>query len=134
MKTHLLTSLLLCSALSALAQTTLNGQIRDGTGKPLPFVTVALLNARDSSVAKGTASDQQGTYAFENVRAGSYIVRATAVGYQKLHSTVLDVAIGPTSVPVLALSEISGKLAEVQVTAKKPFVEQPAGLSADADR
>ena len=107
-----------------LAQGTLNGTIHDGTGKPLPFASVALLNARDSSVAKGTASDQQGAYAFENVRAGRYIVRATAVGYQKVHSTLLDVTARPADIPTLALSEVMGKLAEVQVMAKKPFVEQ----------
>jgi hypothetical protein len=108
----------------ASGQTTLTGAIRDGAGKPLPYVSVALLNARDSSTAKGTASDQQGAYAFENVRIGRYIVRATAVGYQKMHSIILDVSNTPTDVPTLALSEITGKLAEVQVTAKKPFVEQ----------
>ena len=106
------------------AQTTLNGAVRDGTGKPLPFANVALLNAHDSSVAKGTASDQQGLYAFENVRAGRYVVRATAVGYQKVHSTLLDVTAKPTDVPALTLAEVTGKLNEVQVTAKKPFIEQ----------
>ena len=126
-----LTSLL---SIQTFGQTTLNGSIRDGTGKPLPFATVALLNAPpglarpglapDSTVAKSTASDQQGLYTFENVRVGSYIVRATAVGYQKTHSTVLDVANSPVAVPALTLPEATGKLAEVQVTAKKPFVEQ----------
>lgn len=105
-------------------QTTLSGAIRDGTGKPLPFATVALLNARDSSVIKGTASDKQGAYVFDYVRAGQYVVRASAVGYQKGHSAVLDVTTSPTNVPTLALTEVTGKLAEVQVTAKKPFVEQ----------
>ncbi|GAB3317119.1 outer membrane beta-barrel family protein [Larkinella ripae] len=111
-------------SLLAQAQPVLTGSVRDEGGKPLPFVGVALLNARDSSVAKGTASDQQGTYAFENVRPGQYVVRATAVGYQKVHSTVLDVTTRPTDVPTLTLLESTGKLAEVQVTAKKPFVEQ----------
>ena len=108
----------------ALAQTTLTGQIRDGAGKPLPFITVALLNARDSSVAKGTASDQQGLYAFDKVRAGQYIVRATAVGYQKRHSPAFEVANSPVDMAALALAEVTGKLSEVQVIAKKPFVEQ----------
>ncbi|KAA9347182.1 outer membrane beta-barrel protein [Larkinella humicola] len=114
----------LLAATESHSQTTLNGMIRDGTDKPLPFASVALLNAVDSSLAKGTASDQQGLYTFENVRTGRYVVRATAVGYQKTHSTVVDVTTGVTTVPPLALSEVSSKLAEVQVTAKKPFVEQ----------
>lgn len=106
------------------AQTTLSGAVRDGAGKPLPFASVALLNARDSSLTKGTASDGQGAYTFENVRAGQYLVRATAVGYQKTHSTILDVTTSPINAPTLALPDATGKLAEVQVTAKKPFVEQ----------
>ncbi len=125
MKTKLFLLLILSTSFTVVfAQTTLNGAIRDGTGKPLPFASVSLLNARDSSVAKGTTSDQQGTYAFENVRAGHYIVRATAVGHQKGHSTLLDVTARPADVPTLTLAELTGKLAEVQVTAKKPFVEQ----------
>ncbi|GAB3642827.1 outer membrane beta-barrel protein [Spirosoma arcticum] len=125
MKTILSLSLsLITSFTQSLAQTTLTGTIRDGTGKPLPFATVALLNARDSSVAKGTASDQQGLYTFEKVRTGQYLVRTTAVGYQKLHSPTFDVMNNPVNIAALAMSEVAGKLSEVQVTAKKPFVEQ----------
>ena len=108
----------------ALAQTTLTGTVHDGGGKPLPFASVALLNTRDSSVAKGTASDQQGEYVFEKVRAGQYMVRATAMGYQKIHSTAFEVTNNPVALPTLELSERTSNLSEVQVTAKKPFVEQ----------
>ena len=125
MKTTLFFLLSITTCLpQALAQTTLNGTIRDESGKPLPFATVALLNARDSSVAKGTASDQQGLYAFDKVRAGQYIVRATAVGHQKRHSPAFEVTNSPVDVAALALTEVTGKLSEVRVIAKKPFVEQ----------
>lgn len=95
----------------------------------MPFAGVALLNVRDSTeasdrLAKGTTSDQQGAYVFDNVRAGRYIVRASAIGHQKTHSAVLDVANTPITVAALVLTETTEKLAEVQVTAKKPFVEQ----------
>ncbi|GAB3942161.1 outer membrane beta-barrel family protein [Spirosoma harenae] len=124
MKVISLVLLLPISSQLAQAQTTLNGTVHDGAGRPIPFATVALLNARDSSLAKGSASDQQGLYSFTNVRAGHYIVRATAVGYQKRHSNVVEVTNRPTDVAPLMLPEITGKLAEVQVLAKKPFVEQ----------
>ncbi len=106
------------------AQTKLSGTILDGKGKPLPFVSVALLNTRDSTIAKGTASDQAGQYAFDNVRTGKYLVRATAVGYQKVLSTAVDVTGAAANVPALTLTETTGQLNTVQVTAKKPFVEQ----------
>ena len=124
MKPLVILLILFTPFLSARAQTTFTGFIRDRIGKPLPFASVALLNATDSSVAKGMASDLQGAYTFENVREGQYIVRATAVGYQKGHSLRVVVARVPVEGPDLALTEIVGNLAEVQVTAKKPFVEQ----------
>ena len=126
MKTTIYTLLgsLLFLTLNAKAQTTLSGHIHDGTGKPVPFVTVALLNARDSSVAKGTASDQAGLFVFDNIRAGQYRVRASAVGYKKSYSADFDLTTNPLILPALTLTETVGKLAEVQVTAKKPFVEQ----------
>lgn len=134
MKTILFTLILSTPFICIRAQTTLNGTVHDATGKPIPFASVVLLNARDSTntsggrpsdrLAKGTASDQKGLYVFENVQPGRYVVRATAVGYQKVHSPVLDVTTNPINVPTLALAEVTGNLAEVQVTAKKPFVEQ----------
>ena len=110
--------------LTATAQITLIGTVHDNVGKPLPFATVALLNARDSAVSKGTASNQQGQYAFERVRAGQYLVRASAVGYQTIQSAVILADSEPISVPTLTLPELTGQLSAVQVTAKKPFVEQ----------
>ncbi len=124
MKTFLLLIGLTAFLCQAQAQTTLSGSIIDGTGKPMPFASVALLNARDSSVAQSTASDQQGAYVFAKVRAGQYVIRATTVGYQKVHSPAFDVANEPANVPALRLWEMAGQLNTVQITAKKPFVEQ----------
>ncbi|WP_229368002.1 outer membrane beta-barrel family protein [Telluribacter humicola] len=105
--------------------TTLSGNVQDASGKPLPFATVALFVESDTTrLAKTTATDAEGLFAFENVRAGYYIVRATAVGFQKLYSAPVEVGAGPTRLPTLILPELIGELAEVQVTAKKPFVEQ----------
>ena len=125
MKTTLTLALLVATTCLPLrAQTRLSGAIRNGADKPLPFATVTLLTHLDSVLVKGTASDEQGLYAFENVRAGRYVVRATAVGYQKTVSAVVEVAANPVAMPALTLPESTGKLAEVQVKAKKPFVEQ----------
>ncbi|NIJ54423.1 outer membrane beta-barrel family protein [Dyadobacter arcticus] len=112
------------SPFQAISQTTLSGTIRDASEKPVPFVNVALLTDGDSSISKGTASDQQGFYTFDNVRAGRYLVRATAVGYQKVHSAVIDVSGQPVTMPLLTLNELTGQLGQVEVRAKKPFVEQ----------
>lgn len=61
---------------------------------------------------------------FENVRAGQYVVRASAVGYQKTHLASIDLTNSPANLPLLTLTETTGKLTEVQMVAKKSFVEQ----------
>ncbi|MDB5131363.1 MAG: TonB-dependent receptor, partial [Mucilaginibacter sp.] len=80
--------LLLISAATLFAQTvnspaTVSGALLNEQGKPLDYATVSLLKAQDSSMVKGTLSSQSGTYAFEHIKPGSYIIKATVVGYEK---------------------------------------------------
>lgn len=99
---------------------TLKGNVQNPQGGGLPFVSVGLLN-RDSSVVKATATDAQGQFVFEKIKAGSYLLTATAIGYQKGYSAVFE---ANGSVSVLVLQETSTQLKEVQVVTKRPFVEQ----------
>ena len=120
---------LLGFCLTAHAQPTVSGQIRDGTGQPLPFASVALLAATDTATAmpkpiKGTATDAQGQFLLESVRAGQYVVAASAVGYGRVRSAPFVVTTAPVNVPTMTLTEATGQLNTVQVVAKKPFVEQ----------
>ncbi|MEZ4905057.1 MAG: carboxypeptidase-like regulatory domain-containing protein [Spirosomataceae bacterium] len=71
--------LLLCSF--AFAQSSIKGKItgevQETTSKPLPFATVLLLHAKDSTLAKGAISSETGHYEFENIATGQYLVSAT---------------------------------------------------------
>jgi len=105
--------------------TTLSGAVQETGGKPLPFATVALFTQTDTTrPAKATATDADGRYAFGSVRTGLYVVRATAVGFQKGQSALVSVATLPVELLALTLSEATGQLNAVQVVAKKPFIEQ----------
>src|SRR5471030_641557 len=61
----------------------ISGSLLDEQGKPMDYATVSLLKAQDSTVVKGTLSNETGAYTFDHVNAGSYIIKATVVGYQK---------------------------------------------------
>jgi hypothetical protein len=121
-------------ATAAVAQTTLpgtsvrgtsvRGTILDASGKSLPFASIALLNARDSSLAKGGLSNASGVYELSDVRTGWYQVTASMVGYKSAKSPAFEVAEGSAKAPVLTLSEAARTLNEVTVATKKPFVEQ----------
>lgn len=129
---HIMTFLFaLFSLSSALAQqpaqyTKISGSVTDTTGKPLEFATVMLLKAQDSTLVRGAISDAAGHYELESRATGQHLVAAQQVGYGKTYSAPFAVIAGqPTlTVPVLSLLEEARKLNEVQVTAKKPFIEQ----------
>ncbi|MEZ0539283.1 outer membrane beta-barrel protein [Fibrella arboris] len=106
--------------------TTVRGSVSDAAGKALPFASIALLNARDSTLAKGGVTSEAGTYELTGIRPGRYVVMASSIGYKPAKSAVFEVAATPVDVLVLPLSESAKTLNEVAVVTKKPFVEQEA--------
>ncbi len=115
---------------ASLAQTTfsgkVHGRVQDGASKPLEFVTLMLLKAKDSTLAKGAVTDAAGGYAFEGIGEGRYLVAATQMGYTKTYSEPFSLDAGHPSValPVLIMHEETQLLKEVTVVTKKPFIEQ----------
>lgn len=119
--------LLLTASLSAQnpGRGKVSGEIKETGGKPLPFATLLLLKAKDSTLVKGAITSETGYYEVENVVEGRYLIAANMVGFQKTYSTSFDVAAGGNvQVPVLQVKENTQTLQEVKVIAKKPFVEQ----------
>ncbi len=108
------------------AQTKISGLLIDGTGKPLDFGTVSLLKATDSTVVKGTLSNESGHYTFDLIKPGSYFVKATNIGYQNAYSTVFKIDSVSTdyTIPDLKLNQQSSTLKTVNITATKPLIER----------
>lgn len=101
-----------------------SGALVDEKGKPMDYATVSLLNARDSSVVKGALSNEAGAYAFDHINNGSYIVKATVVGYEKVTSKVFTVNdASAVTVPDLKMQPASHTLNTVTVTSTKPLIE-----------
>ncbi|MGH7238710.1 MAG: carboxypeptidase-like regulatory domain-containing protein, partial [Candidatus Saccharimonadales bacterium] len=72
----------------------------DGKRGPIPFATVTLLKASDSSLVKGAVADGEGHYSFSVERAGQYRVSASALGMVRTWSTPFDVRIPGQGVAV----------------------------------
>ena len=124
-----LTMSVLASALTSIAQTApgVGGAITQAGNNPAAFATVTLLKAKDSSLVKGAIADINGKYAFEQVKQGKYLVAAVSIGMTKAYSKVFDVAGSNVRVPALSLEAASKTLKGIDVTARRPFVEQKAG-------
>lgn len=76
---------LLCLPFSLIAQSTatLKGTILGPNDQPLSGANVYLVES-----SQGSAADSDGRYAIKNIKPGTYTVRVTFVGYQRLRETI----------------------------------------------
>jgi len=109
-----------------LSQTAVSGTVLDETNQPLSFAGIMLLNPADSLLVKGDVSSDNGTFRFEGVPAGDYLIGISMIGYTDFFSAPFQLAKGTPNhqVGTLHMTTNSLQLAEVQVVARKPLFEQ----------
>ncbi len=108
------------------ANAQLHGRIVGEDKKPIEYAIVTLLKAEDSSLVKGSITDEGGSFSFENITPGNFLVAATFTGYAKVMQ-------GPFTVSAdqnLAVPDIfmlpSKEEKEVTITAAQPlFTQKP---------
>jgi iron complex outermembrane recepter protein len=104
------------------------GQVKGAGDKAAEAVgaTVSLLRAKDSSVLKLSATKKDGTFAFEPVAPGKYLISATAVGHRKAFSAPFEITTEKSAVQLspIQLTPAPKSMMGVTVTAQRPLIEQ----------
>jgi outer membrane receptor protein involved in Fe transport len=136
-----LAPLLFSSALFAQFDTAeVLGTVKDASGAVVPHASVTLLS-QGTGISAKTATGDDGSYDFFNVKVGKYTVTVEATGFQKVTTTDVDVTVGARQRVDLALQpgnvsqsvEVSGAAAQIetdnsqksQVIATQAIVELP---------
>lgn len=124
----MLTALLtLSSAAFSQNLSKVNGRVTDDTQKPVQGVTVSLYKAQDTLLVKAVLTGNDGSFVFEAVKDGDYLVGVSSVGYKKTVSDVLHIRDGAEiKVPTLVMQTESKNMKELVITGKKPLFEQKA--------
>lgn len=116
--------LLIYTSISAKDNPQITGQVLDNVGNEIPYATILLQKAQDSTMVKADISDDNGSFIFFGVNSGSYFIEVTYVGYSTSRSEVFEFDGKSTlEIPVLRLSEQAEQLAEVVVKSSRPIVE-----------
>ncbi len=112
------------------SQNFIKGTVTDSVNAGFPFVNIALLNAADSSNAKGTISDENGKYEFTKIRPGNYLLKFFAIGYAETYSGsfALD-SLSELTLPAVTLRNKGINLNEVSVTSIKKTIEFKNGMT-----
>ncbi|MDR2361522.1 MAG: TonB-dependent receptor [Prevotellaceae bacterium] len=102
----------------------ISGIINDVTnGKPLEYVSVVLLNNQRTAVA-ATVTDEKGRFALADVPEGTYVLKASFVGYTERYIEVaVDVSTGDIRLPPITLAIESKRLDDVVVAVEKSMIE-----------
>ena len=75
--------------LSAQSGPTLRGMVKDTSGQSLVTATVMLLDQTDSTLLSFGLSDNDGRFALEKIRPGTYLLNITYLGYRSLYQPVI---------------------------------------------
>lgn len=103
----------------------LNGQVSDNAGQPLPSANVLAVHT-PSGTTYGAISDFDGFYRISNMRVGGpYTVTISYVGFEDVVKNDLYLQLGQSQKVSVALAERADALAEVVITA------QGTGLDTD---
>src|SRR5262249_125354 len=102
------------------------GTLTDEKNQPVPFATLMLKSAADSSLYKGELNTENGNFSFENLKEGNYYLEIKTIGYEKFKSEAISISEQnpSTDLGTLTLRSNAQNLNAVTVTTDKPFIER----------
>ncbi len=117
----------LLSLLTFAQSGTIKGALQDQNKEAVLFANIALHNAADSIMAKVEVSDETGSFAFNNIAAGKYFLKASYVGLADLNKAEVVVKDGETlDLGVLTFPASAIELETATVKADRVMVEVKA--------
>ena len=122
-KLILLINITLFSASKLYAQLTVEGKVIDDYQVALPFANVLLLKTSDSSLVKGSLTDNTGKFRIEYENNSPVFIKIEFIGFSSFNSSVLKTSEN-NNLGTITLKPETETLSEVEITAKRPLFEQ----------
>ncbi|WP_430813803.1 TonB-dependent receptor domain-containing protein [Carboxylicivirga sp. RSCT41] len=125
---YVLAFFLICSGVWAQSDATLRGTIVKPNNKAVLFCNVALLNMKTQSLTGGGVTDSLGNFQIEHIAPGYYSLQVHYIGFDPYKQDSLFIRRGENlTLDTLVIRRKRTRLDEVQVTARRPFIEQGLG-------
>ena len=99
----------------------INGALKDSTDI-VPYASIILLDNADSTMVKATYSDDFGSFKFNNIKEGNYLIKASSIGLEDLYHGPF-VLTEDLNLGVLKMKSDSASLDAFTLTAKKPLIQ-----------
>ncbi len=116
--------LFFCFLFSQTYAASISGQLQNNDGTAVDYANVALYYSADSSLYKVEASDENGNFKLQALKAGNYFLIASYIGLDDLTRRDINLtADQDLEIGILKFGAASIELGEAMVTAKRALVE-----------
>lgn len=110
------------TSLSQAQTSKISGTIQSTTHTALNLATITLRRLNDSSLVKGTVTDNQGHFVLDNLNPGKYVLHVSYLGFIPYHRQ-LELAESEISLNEIMLSKDDAvNLNSVEIKSKKPLI------------
>ncbi len=103
----------------------ISGKVSDTVDSPLSFVNVLVFKADAETPSQGTTTDEDGSFIFKGLEAGTYKLNFSYMGFEDTETTV-ELS-SNKNLGSIVLKESSEILDETVVTAKLPTIKKTPG-------
>lgn len=126
MKLKLTTALIiLFSVFYSQAQNQISGIILDDKKTPISLVNIILYESESNELLTGVITKDDGSFLFENVSDGDYILEIQTIGFKTKKSAIFNLSKENKNFN-FSLEEDVQKLGEVVIKSKRPVIRQTA--------
>lgn len=103
----------------------ISGSVLDDAKKPLDGATITVMTAKDSTVAGNQLANRDGSFAFQNLKSDTYVIKVTYIGYKNYVSGNFIISgQKPVVLPAIVLLPLGKTLSGVTVNAQRSFIQQ----------
>lgn len=108
----------------------ITGKITGSNGEGLIGAIAELRIAKDSTLSKAAATDVNGTFVLENIKPGTFYIKASFMGFNVFKSESFSYdGVDTKNIPVIKLTESSIQLKSAEITGIKPLVEVKSDMT-----
>ncbi|WP_372774771.1 outer membrane beta-barrel protein [Mangrovibacterium sp.] len=105
----------------------LSGRVVAGNGKTISLCNMALYNAADSAMIKGSMTDNQGEFVFQGLKNGNYYLQVFFVGFERKQVDSIVISSENVVLQPVVMRRKATELEEVKVVSEKGMFESQAG-------
>ncbi|GJM33267.1 MAG: hypothetical protein DHS20C18_22680 [Saprospiraceae bacterium] len=107
-----------------LAQSTIQGTVKDMDNQGVFFATVALYRTSDSTIVKANTSEEDGSFVLSGIMDGAYFLKVNMLGYADSEGKPLTFPTDHNKSVEVTLEEAITTLDEVVVKSRLPTIQQ----------